>query len=263
MKYFSCIIIDDERQVREALEQLLSSYCPSVRVSGTAASADEGRALLKLHTVDIIFLDIRMPKEDGFAFLRTIPADTYGIIFTTAFEEYALKALKANAIDYLLKPIDPLELKEAVDKAIHYREMRQTRSEVLRIYRESLDNLPAHIHQISPIDRITVAEQYGFRMVKLAEIMYLQADSNYTIIHLSGLSKIVATRTLAEFEKLLDQPPFFRIHKSTIINMNFIRGYSSYEGNFAELTDGTRLTISRRKLTEFREAVKQLTKSLD
>ena len=93
--------------------------------------------------------------------------------------------------------------------------------------------------------------------------MYLQADSNYTILHLSGLNKIVSTRALGEYEKILDPPHFFRIHKSTIINMNYLQGYSSYEGNFAELNDGTKLSISRRKLIEFREAVKLFSKSLE
>jgi two-component system LytT family response regulator len=114
-----------------------------------------------------------------------------------------------------------------------------------------------------PISRITVTEQFGFRMVNVADLMYLQADSNYTILHLSGLDKIVSTRSLGEFEKILDRPDFFRIHKSTIINLNYLIAYSSYEGNFAELVDGTRLSISRRKLNDFREVVKHFSKSMD
>jgi two-component system LytT family response regulator len=264
VKKYNAIIVDDERNVREALEYLLSGHCPSIHVCGSAASADEGRELLRLHAVDFIFLDISMPKEDGFAFLRSIDGENYGIIFTTAYEEYALRALKANAIDYLLKPINHLELCEAVNKAIQYHELRHAKSEVHAVYKESLNNLPERIHpENAKIEKITVAEQFGFRMVKLADIMYLQADSNYTILHLSGLNKIVATRTLSDFEKLLDPWEFFRIHKSTIINMNFLSAYSSYEGNFAELNDGTQLSISRRKLNEFREAVKQFSKSLE
>jgi two-component system LytT family response regulator len=264
MKKYSAIIIDDERNVREALQHMLEQHCSSIELCGVAASADEGRALLNKYPVDFIFLDIRMPKEDGFTFLKSIAGENYGVIFTTAYEEYALNALKVNAIDYLLKPINHLELIEAVNKAIQYHELRHTRAEILAIYKESLNNLPQQIHQEqAKIEKITVAEQFGFRMVKVADIMYLQADSNYTIIHLSGLSKIVATRTLSDFEKLLDLPSFFRIHKSTIINMNFLRAYSSYEGNFAELNDGTQLSISRRKLNEFREAVRQFSKSID
>ena len=264
MKQYQAIIIDDERNIREALTLLLGEYCPEIKICGSAMSAQEGRELLKTHEVDFIFLDISMPKEDGFAFLRSIPKENYGIIFITAYQEYALKALKANAIDYLLKPVNLLELREAVTKAIQYYELRQSRAEIRKIYHESLDNLHEQIQsEEKPISKITVSEQFGFRVVKVSDLMYLQADSNYTILHLSGLDKIVATRSLGEFEKILEQPSFFRIHKSSIINMNYLQGYSSYEGNFAELNDGTRLSISRRKLNDFREAVKHFSKSLE
>jgi two-component system LytT family response regulator len=264
VKQYSAIIIDDERNIREALGVLLAEYCPEIHLCGSAASAAEGRELLKKHEVDFIFLDISMPGEDGFSFLKSIPKENYGIIFATAYQEYALKALKASAIDYLLKPINPIELREAVSKAIQYFELRQSKAEIRKVYHESLDNLHDQIHsEEKQITKITVTEQFGFRMVNVNDLMYLQADSNYTILHLSGLNKIVSTRSLGEFENILEHPAFFRIHKSTIINMNFLQGYSSYEGNYAELSDGTRLSISRRKLNEFREAVKQFSKSLD
>jgi two-component system LytT family response regulator len=264
VKPYRAIIIDDERNVREALGLLLAENCPLIHVCGSASSAAEGRELLKANKVDLIFLDISMPREDGFAFLRSIPKENYGIIFITAYQEFALRALKASAIDYLLKPVNAVELSEAVTKAIQYFELRREREEIRHIYHESLDNLHEHISSEGQvISRITVAEQFGFRMVSVSELMYLQADSNYTILHLSGLNKIVATRSLGDFEKILDHPAFFRIHKSTIINMNYLQGYSSYQGNFAELTDKTKLSISRRKLNEFREAVKHFSKSLE
>ncbi len=182
----------------------------------------------------------------------------------TAFEDYALRALKASAIDYLLKPITPQDLIEAVTKAIRHRELVQSREQEKKIYHESLDNLNENIHIGSKhINKITVAEQFGFQLVNTSDIMYLEADSNYTILHLSGLKKIVASRTMGDFEKILDQPDFFRIHKSIIININFLKAYSSYQGNFVELIDGTSLSISRRRLNDFREAIKLFTKSLD
>jgi two-component system, LytTR family, response regulator len=264
MKSYTAIIIDDERNVRQALELMIRQYCPDIVLSGVAASAAEGRELLQNNQVDFIFLDISMPKEDGFAFLTTIPKENYGIIFVTAYQEYALRALKASAIDYLLKPVNPIELRDAVSKAIQYKEFRQNKEELKNVYRESLDNLHDNIHsEDKPITKITVAEQFGFRVLNVADIMYLEADSNYTIIHLSGLNKIVATRTLGDFEKILATPDFFRIHKSTIINMNFLKAYSSYQGDFIELSDGTSLSISRRRLNEFREAIKQFSKSID
>jgi two-component system LytT family response regulator len=263
MKEYRSIIIDDEEDVREALRLMLEQYCPEIWICGSAASAAEGRDLLKQEKIDFIFLDISMPRENGFDFLRSIPGEKYGVIFVTAFEEYAIRAFKANAIDYLLKPVNPFELKDAVDKAIQYHEMRKMKEEVRTIYQESLENLEQQVLSKSfKPDKITIAEKYGFRVVNVAEIMYLEAYINYTILHLSGLDKIIATRSLIEFENLLAGPLFFRIHKSAIINLNYLKAYSKYEGNFAELNDGTKLTISRRRLNEFREAVEHFTRSL-
>lgn len=263
MKQYRAIIIDDESNNREALGLLINEYCPDVKLVGSAASAADGRDLLESNNIEIIFLDILMPKEDGFEFLTTISKENFCIIFVTAYQEYALRALKASAIDYLLKPVNYIELREAVSKAIQYHEFRQSKEEAKRVYLESLNILHENINTGSgPLTRITVAEQFGFQMVNVADIMYLEADSNYTILHLSGLDKIVATRTMGDFEKMLNTPEFFRIHKSTIINMNFLKAYSSYQGDFAELTDGTRLSISRRKVSEFMVSVKNVTKHL-
>jgi two-component system LytT family response regulator len=264
VKKYRAIIIDNERNVREVLELLLIQYCSEVEIIALASSAAEGRELLKKYAIDFIFLDISMPKEDGFTFLASIPKNDYCTIFVTAFEDYALRALKANAIDYLLKPITPQDLREAVTKAVQRYELYQSREQEKRIYHESLDNLNENINSPSRhISKITVAEQFGFQLVNTSEIMYLEADSNYTILHLSGLKKIVATKTMGDFEKILDQPDFFRIHKSIIININYLKAYSSYQGNFVELNDGTSLSISRRRLGDFREAIKHYSKSID
>jgi len=258
MKKYAAIIIDDEKNIREALVILLGQYCPEINICGIAASASEGRKLLENEKVDFIFLDISMPREDGFAFLRSIPGNNYGVIFATAHQEYALRALKVNAIDYLLKPINPFELKEAVNKAIYNHELRQNYSEFREVYHQSLDNLQDNMQSKNgQITRITVAEQFGFRIVNVEDLIYLQAESNYTVLHLRDEKQIVATRTLGEFEKLLEGTEFYRIHKSFIINLNFLSGYTSYQGNFAELKNGTILNISRRKLIEFREKVKK------
>jgi len=264
MKKYRAIIVDDERHVREVLELLLFQYCKEVEVVALASSAAEARELLKIHAIDFIFLDISMPKEDGFTFLTTIPKENYCIIFVTAFEDYALRALKASAIDYLLKPITPLDLIDAVSKAARHYEMLQSRDQEKQTYQDSLRNLSENISQESKnLTRITVSEQFGFQVVNTSDIIYLEADSNYTIIHLSGLKKIVATRTMGDFEKILDQPDFFRIHKSIIINLNYLKAYSSYQGNFVTLNEGTTLSISRRRLNDFRDAIKHFTKSLD
>jgi two-component system LytT family response regulator len=263
MNQFRAIIIDDERNMREALSHMLGQYCPEIELVGTAASAPEGRELLENDDIDFIFLDISMPKEDGLAFLRTINKEDYCIIFTTAYQEYALRALKANAIDYLLKPVNPAELREAVTKAIHYYRLRFERTEVNSIYKESLDNLHEQVNSdTQEITKLTISNLYGFRIVNVSDLMYLQADGNYTVLHLSGFDKIVATRLLGDFEKMLENQRFFRIHKSTLINMHYLQGFSHFQGAYAELSDGTRLTISRRKIIEFRDAVSLYTKTI-
>ncbi|MEI6061215.1 MAG: LytTR family DNA-binding domain-containing protein [Bacteroidota bacterium] len=264
MKEYTAIIIDDEKNNREALSILLRQYCPEIHVCSVAASAAEGREILESNIVDFIFLDISMPKEDGFAFLRSIPASNYGVIFATAYQEHALRALKANAVDYLMKPINPFELQEAVKKAIYHHELRRSYTEIQDVYNQSLQNLHEHLQsKNSTVTKLTIPEQMGFRLVNITDLMYLKADDNYTVLYLTGDRKIIATRTLGEFEKILESPEFFRIHKSTIINLNFLTGYSSFQGNFAELKDGSLLDISRRKLTEFREVVKQYSISIN
>ena len=264
MKEYTAIIIDDEQNIREALSILLNQYCPEIHLCGIAASASEGRKLLENNMVDFIFLDISMPKENGFAFLRSIPSNNYGIIFATAYQEHALRALKANAIDYLMKPINPFELQEAVKKAIHNHELRRRYSESQEVYNQSLNNMQENLQSKNSLaTKLTIPDKLGFRLVNVAELMHLQADDNYTILYLTGDRKILATRTLGEFEKILEGPDFFRIHKSTLINLRFLVGYSSFQGNFAELKDGSRLDISRRKLSEFREKVKQYSISID
>ena len=264
MKTYNAIIVDDEPNVRETLELLLQKHCPEIKICAHAGSAQQGRDLLKNHVIEFIFLDIAMPKEDGFSFLNSIEKEKYAVIFITAYQEYALQALKANAIDYLLKPVNFIELKTAVAKAIYYFEIRSARPAAQTVYQESLSNLHEQMRSKDKVtEKITILEQFGFRILKLSELMYLQADSNYTILHLSGLEKIVVTRSLCEFEEMINNPLFVRIHKSTIINLDYLKAYSSFQGNTAELSDGTKLTISRRKLIEFREAVDKFAKIIE
>lgn len=264
MNKTKAIIIDDEFHIREAMVALINHNCPDVMICGVADSAEQGRTLLRQNEVDLIFLDISMPQEDGFRFLQSISVNDYAIIFVTAYQEYALKALKANAIDYLLKPVNSIELKEAVEKASRYLMLRKNQKAMNDVYQQSVNNLENQLSKPETvIEKITVPEQFGFRIVDVQKIKYLEADSNYTILHFSGFEKIVATRSLGDFEKILDDSGFFRIHKSTLINLRFLKAFSSYQGNFAELTDGTRLSISRRKVQEFKDAVSAISKLVE
>ncbi|MBK7031126.1 MAG: response regulator transcription factor [Bacteroidales bacterium] len=264
MRSYYAIIVEDEKNVREALLELLTQNCPQIKVCGMAGSAVEARILLKKNQVDFIFLVIAMPNEDGFVFLNSIPTEKYGVIFTTAYHEFVLRALRANAVDYLLKPIDSGELREAVSKAIHYHRLRDNDFEVLNVYRNSLDGVEDHyITYGKNISRITVSEQFGYKIINLYELMYLEADSNYTTLHLANGKRIIATRNLGEFEKIIENPMFFRIHKTFLVNVKYISGYTTVEGSFAELHNGMKLAISRRKIIEFRMWLKKYSASID
>jgi two-component system LytT family response regulator len=263
MKQYRALIIDDETKLSETLELLINQNCPQISICGSVNSAYEARAFLETGKVDFIFLDIAMPGEDGFTFLKSIHNEDYAIIFTTSHHEYAIQAIRACAIDYLLKPINADELIEAVAKAIRNYEIRLSQTGELEVYKESLSNLEHQIHSGNErLSKITVSEQFGFRVINLDDLMYLEADSNYTNLHFGDKKKIVTSRSLGEFEKILVNPEFLRIHKSTIINLNYLKAYSSYEGDFAVLTDGTSLSISRRKLNEFKDIVSNYTKFL-
>jgi two-component system LytT family response regulator len=263
MRAAKAIIIDDERNVREALGIMIAEFCPEISLAGAAASAEEGRALLDQHDVSIIFLDISMPKEDGFDFLNSIKKEDYKIIFVTAYEEYAIQALRASAIDYLLKPVNPIELREAVLKALKFGSGRKRKKPASAESPDSLEFRHDDPHsEGKTVARIHVTAKTGFKVLNVAEIAYLEADDNHTIIHLSGLSVLTASKTLGEFEKMLGFPEFFRIHKSYIINLNYLISYISDQGNFVELSDGAILSISRRRLKDFRKTIKQYSKSV-
>ena len=263
MAQYNALIIDDELNVQQTLEILILQNCPQITILGKACSADEGRKLIKTFDIHLIFLDISMPGENGFDFLASINKEKFAIIFTTAHEEYALKAIKANAIDYLLKPINPLELIDAVEKATSYLDLRLKKDDIQKIYEKSLDNLMKQIQNRNQLKKITVVEKFGFRIVEVDLIRYLEADSNYTILHLSGLEKIVSSKSLGEFEKVLELNSFFRIHKSTIINLKYLKGFSSYQGYFAIMDDNSKLTISRRRFNKFRDVIETQSKSVD
>lgn len=264
MTRYNAIIIDDEVHVQQALQILLERNCPEINIVGTANSAAKGRVLLETDQVHLVFLDISMPGENGFDFLDSIQKEKYAIIFTTAYEEYALRAIKANAIDYLLKPIDQQELKEAVAKATSHLDLRLKNESVQKTYKESLDNLTLQTNEGENYpQKITVVEKFGFQILEVEKIKYLEADGNYSILHLSRLEKIISSKSIGEFEKILDPEIFCRIHKSTLINLNYLRGFTSYQGFFAILDDSTKLSVSRRRFPEFREMVSQLSKSLE
>jgi two-component system LytT family response regulator len=252
----NAIIVDDEEFARSSLYFLLQENCENVNVLGIAKSVNEARELLAQHAVNLIFLDIAMPGENGFELIPQAQNANATVIFTTAYDQYALKAIKANALDYLLKPIDIDELKDAVEKADRY--IKLNKSENNR--NESLKNLANDLDDRSAvIKKITLPSGQGYRLVDIDDIIHIAADSNYSVFHLHNLEKIAVSKILKDYEEILPEGRFVRIHKSSIVNLKYVKEYNSKNGLQVILENGEAINVSRRRASDFFEKIKNYT----
>lgn len=251
----NAIIVDDEEFARSSLYFLLQENCDNVNVVGIAKSVNDAKNLLTQQNVDLIFLDIAMPGGNGFDLIPQAQLADATVIFTTAYDQYALKAIKANALDYLLKPIDIEELKEAVDKAEKY--IRLNKAENNR--NESLHNLASDLSNKSPIKKITLPSGQGYRLVDIDDIIHIEADSNYSVFHFTNQEKIAVSKILKDYEEILPENRFVRIHKSSIVNLKYVKEYNSKNGLQVILSNGETITVSRRRASDFFEKIKNYT----
>ena len=249
------IIVDDEKPARTSLSLLLETYCPEIKIVGQAESASEARVLLNRNPIDAIFLDISMPNESGFDLLESLDSNKYLFVFVTAFDQYALRALRASSVDYLQKPVDIDELKQAVAKLCRMHDLTHQLPSALSDYNESLKSLISNAGNKKGVQRLCLPGIQGFTILDVNDILYLDADSNYTIFHLHTLKKIVVSKSIKEFEELLNPHSFFRIHKSSIIHLKYLKEYSRVDGYYAVMTDNSSIPVSRRRLPEFLAAV--------
>ncbi len=251
----SAIIVDDEEFARENLRMMIEDYCPDVQIAGIASSAAQARQLIEDQNPEVVFLDIMMPGEDGFMFLQSIESRKFHVIFTTAFRDYALRAIKESAIDYLEKPIDIDELQKAVAKARELQEQKKT----TRIPESRLEKILENIALTNTVEKTVIPTKDGLAIVKNTEIIHLEAFENYTTLYLAGGKKYVSSKSIKVFEDKLDPNMFFRVHKSHIINMaHHLRELNRTEGSIAVLSDGTQVPVSRRKLQEFIEKLSSI-----
>jgi two-component system LytT family response regulator len=243
----TAIIIDDETKGRLALRKKLQNYCPEVSILAEAADGIEAIPLIEKHQPQLIFLDIEMPRMNGFEMLNAIKEKSFHIIFTTAYDQYAIKAIKYAAFDYLLKPVDVDELKMAVER-ISCLNTSQTGKQV-----EMLQQNIFHPKKL--MHKIAIPTLEGLLFFDINNIVHLEANSNYTVIFFTDKTKITASKTLKEFEEMLPEDVFFRPHHSHIINLSFIKRYIRGDGGQIELQNGTYIDVSRRKKEEFLKAI--------
>ncbi|RZK55088.1 MAG: response regulator transcription factor [Pedobacter sp.] len=251
----NAIIVDDEEFARSSLYFLIQQNCQEIQVVGIAKSVNEARNLLTQQSVDLIFLDIAMPGENGFELIPQVQQSNANVIFTTAYDQYALRAIKANALDYLLKPIDIDELKEAVEKAIKYSNLNKVENN----RNESLKNLAEDLGEKQPIKKLTLPSNQGFRLIDIDDIVHIEADSNYSIFNLVNLEKIVVAKVLKDYEEILPENRFVRIHKSSIVNLKFVKEYNSKNGLQVVLNNGEIIIVSRRRASDFFDKIKAYT----
>ncbi|WP_207427504.1 LytTR family DNA-binding domain-containing protein [Pedobacter sp. SYSU D00535] len=256
MTTLKALIVDDEEYSRKSLYFLIQENCPEVQVAGIVKSVSEARQLISAQVFNLVFLDIAMPKENGFELLPALQERNIRVIFTTAYDQYALKALKANAIDYLLKPIDIEELKTAVSKAEAWANLTSPRTPESLSSRESDESSQPTSSASRTQKKITLPNTYGFNVIDTADIIYVEADSNYSEFHLQDGEKLVISKPLKEIEDSLDPQEFLRIHKSVIVNFRYIKSYVNKNGWQIILSNGVTLPVSRRRATEFQEKAK-------
>lgn len=234
------IVIDDEPDAISTLNAFLRIHCPNVEVVAEAGGVADGFRMIMTHDPDLVFLDIQMQDGSGFDLLEKIKHPAFSVIFCTAMDNYAIRAFKFSAVDYLLKPIDPDELMEAVSK----------------VRKNQIGNAEriGHLLEVKNqkgLDRITLSSHDSYTVVKLDQILRLESDSNYTHFFLTTKEKITVPRSLKEFDDILPKDRFFRTHQSHLINLAYVKKFVKEEGGFILMEDGSQVLVARRRKEEF------------
>lgn len=245
------IIVDDELGARESLSKMLEKNCSSVQIVAKADSMLSAyEAIINFHP-DLVFLDIEMPNGNAFDLLEKIKEIDFDIIFTTAYDHYAIKAIKFSAIDYILKPIDPEELVQAVHR---YEEKSGQKNMLDKKFKTLLNNLKPE----NKLKKVGIPDGDGLIFINLADIIRCDSDGNYTFFILTSGKKIVASRTLGEYEQLFADDNFFRIHRSHLINLQHVKKYLKGEGGYVIMSDNSQVEVSRRNKNDFLQKLAQI-----
>ena len=243
------VIVEDEKNARIALTQMLKEDCPEVEIIGEAGQVETAISLIEELNPALIFMDIKLGNQNSFEILQAVDLTKLHVIFTTAYENYAVRAFRFSAIDYLLKPINREYLRNAVDKLVHLNSP-DDQSEKVAVLLENLKQ------ESKTPKKIILSTQEMMRIIELNEIIRCEADVNYTRFYLKDTDQLLISRTLKEFEEELADCNFMRVHKSHLINMDYVTGYDKREGGSVVLADGSRVPLSPRKRELFMQRLK-------
>ena len=241
-------LVDDEADARQLLRSMISSLCPDVEVCGEADSVESAYVLIRQTQPHVVLLDISLEDENGFDLLDKFPHPTFQVIFTTAHDEFALKAFRYHALDYLLKPINPVELAQAIDRV---------KQEVIPNFQAKISNLLESTRN-KQLNKITLNSQEGMVFLRLDQIIRIESEGSYSTFYLLNQERHVVSRPMREFEELLPKDLFFKLHQSHLINLAFVKKILREEGGYALMEEGCKVPIARRRKDEFLEAMRLL-----
>ncbi len=233
------VIIDDEQNCIESLAFDLRKYCPEVEIVATCTSPKQGLLAIGHHKPDLVFLDVQMPWMNGFEMLEVLQEINFAIIFTTAFDQFAARAFRLSAIDYLLKPVDTNDLKESIRK-VSEKIAQKTGA-------ANIDNLLHNINKPEAKQRIAFAGREGYEFVEIGSIVYARAEGAYTHVYLNNKRKLVISKTLSDIEEMLPPEHFQRIHHSTLVNLDHVTHFYKTDGGYLILDTGDKLGVSKSK----------------
>jgi two-component system LytT family response regulator len=243
------LIIDDENRTRQLIANMINSFGLDVETIPEGENVQSGVKAIEKHNPDIVFLDIQMPDGTGFDVLRSVTEKNFEVVFITAHEEFAIKAIKFSALDYLLKPVDPGELKQALDKALEALEEKQENSQ--------FDALQTNINP-NEKRRLVLKTQESVHVVELDQIIRCEADRNYTSFFLLENKKILVSKTLKEYETLLSGHNFLRVQQSHLVNINYVDRYDKKNGGAVVMKDGSEVPLSPAKRELFFKRLENL-----
>ena len=238
----TAVIVDDEEHCTDMLVWMLAEYCPEVRLQGVFNDPERALHALRKGLPDLLFMDIEMPGLNGFDLLTGLGTQPRALIFTTAYDQFAIKAIKHHALDYLLKPVDKDELKSAVRKAVS----QPTDTDLLG----KLNALIQQVKTPPPVKRIAIPTRDGLEMMDVERIIHAKADDNYTELHMESGRRIVVSRTLKDIEQDLPAERFMRVHSGHLVALPFVVRYVRGNGGYVVLPNGEQLPVSRAKKDE-------------
>jgi two-component system LytT family response regulator len=246
------LIVDDEKYGREGLLALLNKYCPQITQINTASNIADAKDLILSEEPDLVFLDIEIKNELGFDLLEKIESWNFEVIFTTAHPNYAVRAFKYSGLDYLLKPINAHELVRAVKRAIKKKDDQ--------VHKQQIELLLKNLNSDKKAPQtICLSTMEGVEFIDIDEIVYCEANGAYTVFHLKPNRKIIVSRNLKEYEVLLDEDFFMRIHNSFLINLKEVKKYVKSDGGYVIMKNGDAVNISQKKKDDFLQKMRYLT----